>query len=674
MTSSNQSFASNAVTVYLGIALFVALLYGYTLSFSYAGDDTALIKENKLVQKGLSSFTDLATKSTFYGFNEENFGAYRPLTMLTFATEVTLWGNKPGLSHLVNLLLYILSGCLLYKVLSHLFREQPLVVLLMVLLFMAHPVHTEVVANIKSRDEILAFLFSLLIPLYLLCKKEGTRTTIALAYASFFLGLFAKENAVTFFVPIVLALYFFQEKTIKDLILYSIPFVLLIGVYLGLRNILLDPIPDSSETITNSLYHCHTWSEKMGTVAYILWAYLKLLIAPVRLSWDHSFSDIPVVSFFKPVALFSTLLHVGLLVYAVWHFNKRSVAVYLIFFYFSTLFLFLNIVFPLSQNIAERFLLVPSLSFCIALVLLLKKLSEKVMNGSSTLLYIVCSLVLVFYTVRTIKRNPIWKNNDAFFESVVKDAPESFHAHQMLGMYLSTQADESTDANRKVILYTKAKECFERSLAIYQGFQINWYMLGRCAQLTGDSKRAEQAYLESVNQFEEKNIESYYNLAVLYKETGNFNKALLYFGKVNALQANFQETNSLMGEMFLQQNKKDRAELYLNKAYETNKTNKIILNNLGVLHYTEQRYAKAEFYFKAAVQADSCFLDGLKNAAASCQVQQKNGEAIAFYEKAIRCYPLQKDLYPLVIALLGQTGNAVLANKYQVKLNELNPR
>jgi hypothetical protein len=61
--SLNKSLSNQALGVYFGIAIFVALVYGNTLSFSYAGDDTALISQNKVVQNGFSSLSDLLTKS-----------------------------------------------------------------------------------------------------------------------------------------------------------------------------------------------------------------------------------------------------------------------------------------------------------------------------------------------------------------------------------------------------------------------------------------------------------------------------------------------------------------------------------------------------------------------------------------------------------------------------------
>ncbi len=78
------------------------------------------------------------------------------------------------------------------------FRKMPLFVLLATLIFMAHPVHTEVVANIKSRDEILSFLNGTLALLLVFdYSKSKNWISLALAVIFFFLSLLSKETAMT---------------------------------------------------------------------------------------------------------------------------------------------------------------------------------------------------------------------------------------------------------------------------------------------------------------------------------------------------------------------------------------------------------------------------------------------------------------------------------------------
>ena len=82
--------------------------------------------------------------------------------------EFALFGESPLVNHLVNILLYALTGGLIYLVLLCLFSRPPrasewarLVALPAALIFLAHPLHTEAVANIKGRDELLALFLAL---------------------------------------------------------------------------------------------------------------------------------------------------------------------------------------------------------------------------------------------------------------------------------------------------------------------------------------------------------------------------------------------------------------------------------------------------------------------------------------------------------------------------------
>ena len=79
-----------------------------------------------------------------------------------FALEWEFFPNNPQVGHLINILLYGLTGWLLFIVLLNLFgRDKIAFVFFATILFIAHPIHTEVVNNIKGRDGIVVFLFLL---------------------------------------------------------------------------------------------------------------------------------------------------------------------------------------------------------------------------------------------------------------------------------------------------------------------------------------------------------------------------------------------------------------------------------------------------------------------------------------------------------------------------------
>ena len=108
--------------------------------------------------QGFAGIKNIFTSDVWH-FQNLNLGYYRPLSLVSFAVEQQLFPNNPHVSHFVNVLLYSLTAFLLYFLLLKIFnRKHPLFSLVVTLLFIAHPLHTEVVANIKSRDEILSFL------------------------------------------------------------------------------------------------------------------------------------------------------------------------------------------------------------------------------------------------------------------------------------------------------------------------------------------------------------------------------------------------------------------------------------------------------------------------------------------------------------------------------------
>src|SRR5688572_30865975 len=137
-------------------ALFAFALYANTLSHDYTVDDGTVISNNKITKKGISAIPEIFSTSYRAGFWERQEGLYRPLSVAMFAIEWELAPENPSPGHWINVILYALTAFLMMMTLSNIFKNySPLLPLLATLLFVVHPIHTEVVANIKSRDEIL---------------------------------------------------------------------------------------------------------------------------------------------------------------------------------------------------------------------------------------------------------------------------------------------------------------------------------------------------------------------------------------------------------------------------------------------------------------------------------------------------------------------------------------
>jgi hypothetical protein len=152
-----------AIWVGLAAAALGFILYANTLGHLYTLDDFSIIKSNWITKGGLKNIGLIF--STEYRFGSWNSvgSLYRPIPLTMFALEWQLSPDNPTLGHVLNALFYALTGWVLWNTWRRiLVNYPPALVAITVLVFMAHPVHTEVVANIKSRDEILALLFSTL--------------------------------------------------------------------------------------------------------------------------------------------------------------------------------------------------------------------------------------------------------------------------------------------------------------------------------------------------------------------------------------------------------------------------------------------------------------------------------------------------------------------------------
>lgn len=199
--------------------------------------------------------------------------------MVTFAIEVELFGQNPHLSHFINVLLFAILCLILYVVLSKLLLKkfpanswQLHIPFLTTLLYLAHPIHTEVVANIKGRDEIMSLLGSLL-AFYFILRLLETRKVVYYLYAflAYAGAMFSKEIAATFIVTIPLALWFFNDRKLSEIFKTIVPLVLAAVIYFIVRQQVVgaEGIKTAPELMNDSFLEM-TKSQKYATIAYTM--------------------------------------------------------------------------------------------------------------------------------------------------------------------------------------------------------------------------------------------------------------------------------------------------------------------------------------------------------------------------------------------------------------------
>jgi len=220
------------------IVAVVFLFYSNSLSNGYNLDDELVTNNHYLTSQGIKAIPAIF-KAAYY-VDEAGYKVdYRPVTVATFALEHQFFQQTPFVSRLVNLFLYSLTGLVLFFFLQRLTKRQsPYFALAVTLLFLAHPLHTEVVNNIKCRDELLALLLGLLANYVCLMGQSKARwyAWYGLGIGLFAMALLAKLSALPFAVLIPVSLLLFERAPLVR--------SLLLGVVLGLLScICLPPVP-----------------------------------------------------------------------------------------------------------------------------------------------------------------------------------------------------------------------------------------------------------------------------------------------------------------------------------------------------------------------------------------------------------------------------------------------
>ncbi|MBC6996086.1 tetratricopeptide repeat protein [Neolewinella lacunae] len=610
-----------------GLFLLACLLYVNTLGHDFALDDAIVITDNVIVQKGIAGWPELFSYDTFYGFFQDESkaslvagGRYRPLTLALFAVERQL-SEGPFLHHLLNVLWYGGLTLVIFLFLRDLARTRPALpwwfALATAALFAAHPLHTEVVANIKGRDEILALLGAVGATLLVWRAAEREWFWGAVAGAGlFFLGCLAKENAITFLavIPPVLLLFREQGKTGLGRLRYYLPTVVAAAVFLAIRSAVIgfslgEPVMELLNNpfleLKNGNWVALSGADRLATVMHTLWEYLRLLFVPTGLVHDYYPRAVPVQSWGALTPWLGLLLHLGLAGYALLRWRQRPMVALGILIYLASLSIVSNVFFSVGTNMSERFLFMPSLGWAVALTAGLAALSERCGRG---LAWVIPGLVLLF-GVATLVRNPVWKDNFTLFTTDVLRQPNSAKLRNAAGgvrIDRYQQLPASSQAANQGLL-TAAREDLNAALAIHPTY-LNAYLLRGNANLLLKDYDAAIADYERVLAINVDYQAAQDNLLIALvsagrnagEERGDLAAAFSYLGRAEQLAPNDYETLRLLGVANGVSGRNDLAVSYFGRAAQVQPANADALWNYGTALYNAGQIEAAQQQFQAA--------------------------------------------------------------------------
>jgi Tfp pilus assembly protein PilF len=570
-----ESLIKSRVFQYLLIVLLGFILYGNTVKHDYALDDKRLILENKSVQKG--KFKELITHGTFYGFNADNSGAYRPLSMVYYSVFYKAGNGKPGIFHLLNILLFILTSVLFFEILKLIFTEKNVFLPLGgVLLFLVHPIHTEVVANIKSADEILCLLFSLTAILYWIrYLKTPINKNIIFSVLAYTLALLSKETAVAF-LPVFAGLIFvFPTANFKAALKPLFLFALVIMGYLTLRSaILTESIVHSFLAINNSLYAIDDFSHLLATRIYILGFYAFKMIWSLPFSWDYSYGAITEHTFKNPDVWISLLLLASSVFVLIRYFKKEPVLILGIIWFWTLLLPASNTFIMIESTFAERFLYSPSPGFILILIWIFTKLNasgKKIFGG-------VFGIFLILFASQTVARNAQWKNDKTIVQADVQHS-DAIRIQMSYVSDLYQKAEKITDPIAKKAALDSALLLSQKVYNMLPDYAEGNYLLARAYLYLQKNEEAEKYYLSTLK-YEPKNVKALNDLGVIYGNKKDFEKSLGYFKLAVTADSSDVKSAENAGTVAFYLKRYDLSKTYFEKALRINPGSTVALQNL----------------------------------------------------------------------------------------------
>lgn len=552
--------------VILCVLLAVAF-YSNTIVNKYALDDGLVIYENPHTQRGLDGLPAIFTTDAYQFYykqmkakDELKGGRYRPLSIAMFALEWELFGidsgdvttyTEPGgstypatvtrfqgpnafvqysdsagnvqqarvstpallaetvhpvVSHGINILLFAITVGLIVLLLNrYLLPKRPMVAFLASIIFTIHPIHTEVIANIKSRDELLSLLFLLLMLIQVFRYVKSQKTTHILAASAFyFLALLSKENGITFLAIVPLTLFCFTKLKTDTILKATGPLVAVGIVFILIRLNVVGLGGEGSTGVMNDPFYMAEDGQRLPTKFVTLLQYVKLLFVPHPLSFDYGYRHFGYVEFSNPAAAFSLLLHIGLLGASVWGVVRRKVWAYGIAFYLITLSIVSNLAIPIGASIGERLTYLPSLGFAIALGVGLEWLVKEIGKSLSKSVALVAIVVPIaaLAALKTLPRNAEWKDNSTLFITDVAKVPNSIKANVSAATQYINLADVANDTAERDSLLRSAIPYLEKAL-----------------QIQVEGRIPPQEFFPDV----------YLNLGAVYHRLGNYMKASDYY-------------------------------------------------------------------------------------------------------------------------------------------------
>lgn len=598
--SADKHFLSGGKAIGI-LAAFTFVLFANTFWNKYALDDIPII-ESSYVQQGIKGIVNILTHPYLEVRGGESLD-YRPISPITFAVEKSLFGNNPHIGHIVNVLLFIAIVLLLFyffeKVWFGDFAKAREWAFISCLLYVAHPIHTEVVASLKNREELLSFLFVLLwFGCYRLYLQRGNILIFIVSFILLLLSLMSKVVSIPFFaLALFWCWYFESKKSVRFYVsaLLNLGFVL--SYIRGVRNQYASRTMFDIEfplLVNETLWN--RWGMAFDSVAF----YIKMFFIPYPLRFYYGYNMIPVESFFsfKPFLVF--LFIAAATVYAVYKVREKKVEGYFLISTLVIILFFSNLLADYAGIVGERALFQAS-AFAIAFLVL------KAESVSPRYRYPIFAVIIIVFSVMTVKRNFEWKDMLTLVKSDIKHLHNSVYANHLYVETLLRAAENTNDNSERISYVKEAEQGLDRIFGLVPRYADAYYFEGFIAQYYyNDLDRAIYCYhlADSFNTNPVYNA-LFYQLGRAYCMIGDFDRARPVIEKLYKNEPENSEAMYFYARCLFSAGEKERSFEINTKLIETYPEYSYAYLNHGWLYEHSGNVDSTVAYYQKAVDLNN---------------------------------------------------------------------
>lgn len=599
-SKKKKLFLFAALIVLLGLAV-----YSNSFKGQFLWDDLYLVQNNPYI-KDWSYLTEIFTSSLkTSGGEATNF--YRPIQVFTYLIDYSLWQLNVTGYHLTNVLLHILVALGIYWLIQILFANRFLS-FLTALFFVVHPIHTEAVAYISGRADLLAAFFMLSCFILYLKNLDAKRVTLTILMSlSYVLALLSRENSLI--LPVLLLLYHYTFKKA----VYKKPFALIISIAIGYvlwRWALLQTgLPQISSGTT--------LLERIPGFFVAITNYIGLLLAPFNLHMEYGGI---LFNFTDPKAMVGIFLLFFLLVYA---FKKREqdrLTFFSVGWFFIALLPSSNI-YPINAYMAEHWLYLPSIGFFLILARFFTALfrNKKFIFSAITLTVV----LLAFYSFLTIRQNSYWREPVDFYKRMIRYAPYSSRLYNNLAM-----------AYHKIGKKDELIELLQKAIEMEPGNVVAYNNLGNAYKDIGKYKEAVRSYKKAI-EIAPNYAGPYYNLSLIYADIEKKDEeAIALLTKAIEINPYFPQAYHKIGLIYFNQGEKDKAVALLKKALKINPDIAEIHRSLGYVYIHSGNKDGAKAMYRKAIEIDPSYAKTYYDLSIIYLSEKQYQLATEYYDKA----------------------------------------